>query len=644
MATTVNRYTQPSVPRYNARTLQELMLVPSYKREQHDAVNTAISESETQLAQADGLDLHNPLLAQKQEELYGILNEQAQELEAEGYSPSSKSNFLRFNKQYQQEIGPTGTIGKIGAAQTAMESEKAAYIANATKMGYSPEAAGLNWDDEVARYGEEFNKTGKVSNMNSLYAPTFADPVTELKDLLSKAGLTERDISNFGSDIITQDTRGTYVLSGGSRVVTAKNKEQLQAAVDYVNNQVANPNSTIGKSLEHQRKDINDVFSELKGLAPVYIKDKYGHETKSQISGFKAAANLGIPFIEGSLNYEAAKAETVTLRQSDYITRLDNIVSGDPISVGGTPEYNSDGSPGLSMSGVSFDKASPVEGQIPSFENQFRNKEELAEYKELYSRLQNVNKSLDQNWDSEDAAEAVSSYLKGNQNILRQNFIITDDVITTYGDNSIGVSKTDATKVAKAVQNERQYRRYSIDGKVMSYDDLPSDIKNRENFEAMSYSGYYSPKNFMTDQYGEFEDRKLFVSPIVMQHVAENGKITEVLVSRSEGEMKKPSFKADMLFNDIFVNTNKWPGLSYTIPGSKDEVIYYPEGVPIPGADPSANYMINVQNPDGGYNIPVFLSEKEMQNKLYEGFGVITPAQIKAQNKAAEKAAKKAAK
>ena len=50
----VNQYTQLSTPRYTPRTLQELMLVPAYKREQHNAIDEGIA------AQDDAHDLAAP--------------------------------------------------------------------------------------------------------------------------------------------------------------------------------------------------------------------------------------------------------------------------------------------------------------------------------------------------------------------------------------------------------------------------------------------------------------------------------------------------------------------------------------------------------------------------------------------------------
>lgn len=285
MATSVNRYTKPSLARFDPMKLEELMMVPAYKRQQHDNLSANLASVEAQLSQVDPLDIHSDLARQEQERLYNQLKQQSDRLATEGFSNTTKSDVLKLNKDYQQTIGPMGTIGKINAAKATLAKEKEAYIQNATKLGYSPEAAGQNWDDHVKKYGTSFD--GKnVSNISSLYSPEYKDAVGEFKTLLKEAGMTSSDISNLNSNIVFDDTKGSYVLSTKGRTASSNNKKQLEAALDYMNNQIINPNSTINKSLKHNRKDPNDVLDEISGLNKVYEKTSYAEETSSQISNF----------------------------------------------------------------------------------------------------------------------------------------------------------------------------------------------------------------------------------------------------------------------------------------------------------------------------------------------------------------------
>lgn len=285
---TINRYTQHSNPRYSPRTLQELMLVPAYKREQHNAIDEGIASADTQLAQYDGLDIHDPVLLAERDRLNKSLSEQSQLLEQEGFSPASKSNFLRFNKDFQNSIGPKGVIGKGQAAKAAYEQEKETFIANATKKGFSAEAAGLNWEDHYNKYKEEFNTKGVVKSIDSLYSPNYIDAVTEFRSLLKDSGMSSTDISNIGSKIIFDEEVGSYVLTSKGREATGSNAKNLQAALEYMQTQISNPNSSIGKSMAHSRQTPEDILSEVQGLEKVYRKNTYAKETGSQISNFTA--------------------------------------------------------------------------------------------------------------------------------------------------------------------------------------------------------------------------------------------------------------------------------------------------------------------------------------------------------------------
>tara|TARA_R110000851_G_scaffold268235_3_gene420943 strand:+ start:1580 stop:3886 length:2307 start_codon:yes stop_codon:yes gene_type:complete len=281
---TVNRYTQVSTPRYNPRSLQELMMVPSYKREQHNAIDEGVAGMETQLAQYDSLDEHGDLLGQEQERLYGNLAKQAELLGEEGFTPASKSNFLRFNKEYQSAIGPQGTIGKIQAAKASVEREKQDYVANATKLGYSPDQAGVNWDNHRKEYTQDFLKNGKIGDIGSLYAPNYFDPVEEVDKRATQMGISTTDLGTITSKIV-QNEDGSYILTKGWEDAVSGSTLQAEALGNWITRQINNPESSIGQSLKHQGKNPEDALGEIQGLTDIYKNDSHRNRDSSKISG-----------------------------------------------------------------------------------------------------------------------------------------------------------------------------------------------------------------------------------------------------------------------------------------------------------------------------------------------------------------------
>ena len=621
---TINRFAQYSQPRYTPRSLQELMMVPAYKRQQHDSVQEGLAEFETQLAQVASLPVHDEFTRQRQQALYNELDRQATQLANNGFSTTSKSDFIRFNKAYQYEMGPQGNLGKVVQAKKQYDIEKAQYINGAIKAGFSPEAANKNWEDHSRAYTQGFDGQN-ITDISSLYSPTFKDPVTELRGLLKEAGLRESDISNINSYIVFDPGVGSYILNDKVRSGRSDNVRELQAAVDYINNQVNNPNSTIGKSIAHNRQTTDDVLREVAGLSDVYRKSSIIQDNAKQITNFKSAAELGVGTpMTNNLAYEATEAEVVKSKHVALNDALSDIATGNTINI-----YP--------------DKYRASEVIIPqsvkeqaTFQNRM-SEQERKDYENLYGRLAEVNPAL-RNLDaySQEAAGMVQEYLSQTENILRQNFVITDDYVTTYGDTSVGVDKTSPDKIGDLIKRSRNKRSYFYDGQVYpTYNDLPKEVK--EKFDDIQYSGFYSPKNFMTDEYGEFQNRKLFVSPHEALIVDDKGNSKPLLVSRSEGEMQTPSFKADMLFNDVFVNTNKYPSLPYKIPGSSDVISYYPDGVPIPGVRKDKKYLVNKVDENGSYKNPQYISEEELQNIIYRGFNVMTPSEIEQHNKEIKK-------
>ena len=233
---TVNRYTQTSTPRYNPRTLQELMMAPMYKREQHDKAAERIGVAETELAKLDSLGLHDDVLKEERAKLDADLQAQADMLESEGFSQSAKSDFLSFNKKYQDSIGPKGTIGKIGSALASWENEKATIMANATAMKYGPDQVKAKLDEAYAKYANEFAETGDIKD--------FVGPMPPAHEDLQKDILTIGQA--MGSDTITRnkergykidiDENGLFAITSRSGAVIQTDQEsQLGKALKMLN-------------------------------------------------------------------------------------------------------------------------------------------------------------------------------------------------------------------------------------------------------------------------------------------------------------------------------------------------------------------------------------------------------------------------
>lgn len=284
----VNRYTQIKPADYNPMSLQELMLAPSYKRQEHDKLLEAAGTIDTAIAQVDPLAVHNEAALKEQERLRENINKQVDLLNTEGFNPSSKSAFINLNKDYQQSISPTGLLGRINQAKKTLNANRDEYIKTGVEMGYSPENLLQNWQKFEDEYINQFATTGEVSDIGKMYAPKYYDYINEAKSIFKDAGITASDITTGGGRIV-QDSKGNYVVNSQIQDAKSSNKKQLQAAVDFLNNTINNPNSDAYKSIQHQNKSREQVISELTDLAGVYEKEQTGSKKIYSINSFKAA-------------------------------------------------------------------------------------------------------------------------------------------------------------------------------------------------------------------------------------------------------------------------------------------------------------------------------------------------------------------
>lgn len=274
MATTVNRYTKTSIPRYDPMSLEELMLVPAYKRKQHDTVAQSIADTETALAQVDPLELHSDLAKEEQQKLYDKLQNQANILAREGFTGTSKGDFINLNKEYQKAISPTGTLGKINAAKIAYENQKSELLKNAIAIGYGAKETEEKLDAAYDAYKNEFEKTGKVVNFQAPLPPAYEDlqkDILEIGKVMGEETLTKFKQSGYS---IETDPKGLFVIkTKEGNVLETSNDKNIQSAIDYLNSKWINKGGKGTASAEWQgltKEGIKDQINSGLGLQRVF--------------------------------------------------------------------------------------------------------------------------------------------------------------------------------------------------------------------------------------------------------------------------------------------------------------------------------------------------------------------------------------
>ena len=290
----VNRYTQRTPARYNARSFEEMMVAPAYMREQHDNITIGMGELESAIAKVDPLALHSEEARMEQQRLYDSITQQAEVLNAEGFNPSAKSQFMKLNKDYQQSTGPTGKLGKIQSAKEILEKNKQAFLAGSIEAGYDPRSMQQNWEDFEKLYAAQYEETGKITPIGEMYPPEYFDYIKEGKELFKEAGITGTDIMTGNGAIVFDEEKGGYVVNTTHQSFSQGNAEQLEKAATWLTNNIMNPNSAAGQSIRFQRKTPEQAIQELAGLSDVYKKETSGSKDVSTIGGWKPDAGNAV--------------------------------------------------------------------------------------------------------------------------------------------------------------------------------------------------------------------------------------------------------------------------------------------------------------------------------------------------------------
>lgn len=375
MGFTANRYAQYSMPKYTPRTLQDLMVAPAYMRGQHDALDVQRGEMEASLAQYDSLAEHSDILKAKQQELYDEMSAQAGTLETEGFSPSSKSNFIRFNKKYQQAVGPMGDIGKIQTAKAMFDQERSELLQNGSAMGFSPQQIQLQIDAAREKYGAEFAETGEIKNMDMPLPPEYADIQDDIVRVNTILGdqLT-KTLDTDGYEIET-DENGLFVIRTEKKAnLTQDNLAALQKAEEYLNarwsgsGKGAQAAPWLGLTNEQISKEISAGLGMMKKTRRedlTQIDYKFVPIPKPQVDNNGKPMNFITSKVQG-YNAESVDPNSI-LRSTDNVENV---------------EFDTNGT----ISNVATEYAT-YEDKIASYENEYKSKAQYDEELGLYTIL-----------------------------------------------------------------------------------------------------------------------------------------------------------------------------------------------------------------------------------------------------------------
>lgn len=247
----INRYSTLTPSQFNPLSLEEVMLVPSMKRKQHDQLLANQEAIRQKLTEVDPLDVHQEEAIRLREDMNNKLDQQALQLSQQGVNPNSQSDFLALNREYQNLIGPTGRIGQINEAKKVYAENFKNYLEDATKnKKWSRELALENWyknhHNKYTGYGDENN----IVNIGQYGAPEKVELMTKLKDVKSILGEQVVNEIAAGNYSITPGPNGSMqIVNRNGRRIETSNAPNIQNALSMLSSELYDPNSNWNKSL-----------------------------------------------------------------------------------------------------------------------------------------------------------------------------------------------------------------------------------------------------------------------------------------------------------------------------------------------------------------------------------------------------------
>ena len=264
----MNRYTQLTPSQFNPLSLEEIMLVPSMKRKQHDDLLAKQEFLRGELAKVDPHEKYFNEAVQERQRLNDQLLAQSEQLAKGGVTANTQGQFLKMNRDYQDSTSPTGKLGMINQHKKDVAATEKEYRDLAIKMGIPPSIS-EHWIQQAM---DNHMKKTPLYDENGRVIPFKIDKNLvekvdinkDFSDEAAKLGFTTTGKDNIWSNIVTSpDGRYTYVNKTGSGSKDTDNIRNINALINYMNAKVNDSTSKEGQWIDYARLNKQSLLDSL---------------------------------------------------------------------------------------------------------------------------------------------------------------------------------------------------------------------------------------------------------------------------------------------------------------------------------------------------------------------------------------------
>lgn len=290
----MNRYDSITPSKFSPLSLEEIMLVPSMKRKQHDDLLAKQEFLRGELAKVDPDEKYFNEAVQERQRLNNQLLAQSEQLAKEGVTPNTQGQFLKMNRDYQDSTSPTGKLGMINQHKKDLIAAEKEYRDLAIKMGIPPSVSEYWIQQSLEKHRNTdqtplYDENGRVIPFKiDKNLVEKVDINKDFSDEAAKLGFTTTGEDNIWSKIKTSpDGRYTYVNKTGSGSKDTDNIRNINALINYMNAKVNDPTSKEGQWIDYARLNKQSLLDSLQQQSGIYRKDSHEDSSLHEISNLQ---------------------------------------------------------------------------------------------------------------------------------------------------------------------------------------------------------------------------------------------------------------------------------------------------------------------------------------------------------------------
>lgn len=291
----MNRYSNYTPSAYSPMTMQEIMIVPLAKREQHNKAQQEISAQQAELDKINALPVHTEEAKQRKNYLISRIDALSSDLANQGFNNVTTNNILKLNREVRDEFSPQGRLGQINNAYSTYFKNYEDFKKSNEDKKWSQQELNLNWNKHLNNY-KGYDEQGNIISIDSLSAPDKVTIENKWKELSAIMG-----DSKIARDILTGDAQLVSGPNGSLVTITTKdgkkvsyNNPQVVSALNQIHNELNDPTSGLSQSRIYAGQTVENALNEAKNLALSKIDTSFGQTTTvdKDVSGYKNTLDL----------------------------------------------------------------------------------------------------------------------------------------------------------------------------------------------------------------------------------------------------------------------------------------------------------------------------------------------------------------